>query len=139
MYNDDDDDGNDYTTSVFLPSRYFVFTSKHHDGFCNWGSTYSYGWNSMAVGPKRDVLAELSGALRARHPDVHFGLYYSLFEWFNPIYLKDKDRKYHSRCVRSAPVQNLNKARLLLPPGAQGIPSAQGAARAEGAGHQVLS
>ena len=67
-----------------------MFTSKHHDGFTNWPSTYTYGWNSLAVGPKRNVLGELKEAFDKRHSDVHFGLYYSLFEWFNPLYLKDK-------------------------------------------------
>ncbi len=78
-------------------AKYIVFTSKHHDGFCNWPSTYTYGWNSMAVGAQRNVLGELSAAFRSRHPDVHFGLYYSLFEWFNPIYLKDKGNKFATR------------------------------------------
>ncbi len=70
--------------------RYFVFTSKHHDGFANWDSTYAYGWNSQALGPDRDVVSELKESFQSRHPDIHFGLYYSLYEWFNPIYLKDK-------------------------------------------------
>ena len=38
------------------------------------------------------VLAdELAKAFRnLSDPQVRFGLYYSLFEWFNPHYLKDK-------------------------------------------------
>jgi len=78
-------------------AKYFVFTSKHHDGFTNWPSTYTFGWNSMDVGAKRNVVGELSDAFRSRHPDVHFGLYYSLFEWFNPMYLKDKANKFSTR------------------------------------------
>jgi len=78
-------------------AKYLVFTSKHHDGFCNWPSAHSYGWNSMAVGPKRDVIGELSAAVRNRHPDVKFGVYYSLFEWFNPMWLKDKATGFRSR------------------------------------------
>ena len=70
-------------------AKYLAFTSKHHDGFCNFPSTYSYGWNSMDVGPRRDVVGELKEAF-APYSDFHFGLYYSLFEWYNPIYLKDK-------------------------------------------------
>ena len=38
-----------------------------------------------------------SDAFRSRHPEVHFGLYYSLFEWFNPMYLKDKANKFSTR------------------------------------------
>ena len=70
-------------------AKYFVFTSKHCDGFTNFPSLYTFGWNSMDVGPKRDVVGELRAAFN-KHPDIHFGLYYSLFEWFNPIYMKDK-------------------------------------------------
>ena len=46
-------------TYIFLLHRYFVFTSKHHDGFTNWPSTYTFGWNSMDVGAKRNVVGEL--------------------------------------------------------------------------------
>ena len=27
-------------------AKYFVFTSKHHDGFSNWPSKHNFGWNS---------------------------------------------------------------------------------------------
>lgn len=43
---------------VFPVYRYIVFISKHHDGFTNWPSKYSFNWNSMDVGPKRDLLGE---------------------------------------------------------------------------------
>jgi alpha-L-fucosidase len=53
----------------------------------------------MDIGPKKDVLKELKTAFTERHPDLHFGLYYSLFEWYNPIYLKDKNNNYATRFV----------------------------------------
>lgn len=37
-------------------AHYVVLTSKHHEGFTNWPSSYSWNWNSMDVGPKRDLL-----------------------------------------------------------------------------------
>ena len=77
--------------------RYFVFTSKHHDGFANWPSTHNFGWNSVAVGPERDVVGELAGAFREFSPEVHFGLYYSLYEWFHPKYLLDKESGFATR------------------------------------------
>lgn len=78
-------------------AKYMVFTSKHHDGFANWNSTYAFSWNSVDVGARRNVLVELKNAFDERHPNFHFGIYYSLFEWFNPIYLKDKATGFKSR------------------------------------------
>jgi alpha-L-fucosidase len=51
----------------------------------------------MSVGPKRNIIKELKDAFMSRYPDFHFGLYYSLFEWFNPLYLKDKVNKMKTR------------------------------------------
>ncbi|XP_078346303.1 uncharacterized protein LOC144631685 [Oculina patagonica] len=72
-------------------ARYFVFTSKHHEGFTNWNSSVAWNWNSVDIGPHRNIVDELARAFRnLSDPQVRFGLYYSLFEWFNPHYLKDK-------------------------------------------------
>ncbi|XP_023344127.1 alpha-L-fucosidase [Eurytemora carolleeae] len=68
-------------------AKYYVLTSKHHDGFSNWPSSRNFGWNSRDIGPKRDVIGELADAFRA-DGRVEFGLYHSLFEWFNPLYLQ---------------------------------------------------
>jgi len=38
--------------------RYVVLTSKHHEGFTNWPSHVSFNWNSMDVGPGRDLVGE---------------------------------------------------------------------------------
>ena len=35
-----------------------MFVSKHHEGFTNWPSKYSWNWNSMAVGPNRDIVGK---------------------------------------------------------------------------------
>ena len=32
-----------------------MLTSKHHEGFTNWPSKVSFNWNSMDVGPKKDL------------------------------------------------------------------------------------
>ncbi|XP_017021367.1 putative alpha-L-fucosidase [Drosophila kikkawai] len=70
-------------------ARYVVLTSKHHDGFTLWPSKSSFGWNSVDVGPKRDIIKELAAAVR-KESNLKFGLYYSLFEWFNPLWTDDK-------------------------------------------------
>lgn len=47
----------------------------------------------MDVGPHRDLIAELATAVR-NNTSLKFGLYHSLFEWFNPMYLSDKAKSY---------------------------------------------
>lgn len=64
-----------------------MLTSKHHEGYTLWPSKYSPNWNAMDVGPKRDLVGDLAKAVR--HHNLTFGLYHSLFEWFNPMYLND--------------------------------------------------
>ena len=51
----------------------------------------------MDVGPKLDVVGELSKVFRKNHPRIRFGLYYSLFEFYNPMYLSDKRRNFTRR------------------------------------------
>lgn len=62
-------------------AKYVVLTSKHHDGYCLWPtkSPYKKGWNSMDVGPKRDLLGDLTKAVRNK--GLKMGLYYSIIEW----------------------------------------------------------
>ncbi len=75
--------------------RYVVPTSKHHDGFALWPSaeasrTWGRPWNAAEIGPRRDLLRELADASRAR--GLKFGFYYSLYEWFNPLWTADRAR-----------------------------------------------
>lgn len=64
-------------------AKYVVLVSKHHDGFCLWPSYYSWNWNSVDIGPHRDIVGELLDA--AERNGLHRGLYYSLLEWFHPV------------------------------------------------------
>jgi alpha-L-fucosidase len=75
-------------------ARYVVLTSKHHDGFALWPSaeasaTWGRPWNSVEIGPKRDLVGDLTEAVR--NHGLKMGLYYSLYEWFNPLYLSDPE------------------------------------------------
>lgn len=65
-------------------ARYVVLTSKHHDGYCLWPTAHRPGWNAMDVGPKRDLVGELTDAVRGA--GLKMGLYYSLPEWTHPTY-----------------------------------------------------
>uniref|UniRef100_A0A1B6F165 Putative alpha-L-fucosidase n=1 Tax=Cuerna arida TaxID=1464854 RepID=A0A1B6F165_9HEMI len=74
-------------------AKYVVLTSKHHEGYTLWPSKYSFSWNSVDVGPHRDLVGELKAALE-NYTDITFGLYHSMFEWYNPLYLADKAANY---------------------------------------------
>ncbi|XP_043573744.1 tissue alpha-L-fucosidase-like [Chiloscyllium plagiosum] len=76
-------------------ARYVVLTTKHHEGFTNWGSSVSWNWNSIDTGPHRDLVGDLAVAIRKRN--LHYGVYHSLFEWFNPLYLYDKKNKFKTQ------------------------------------------
>ncbi len=77
-------------------AKYIVPTSKHHEGFCLWPNedasrTWGRPWNAAVVGPQRDLMEELSTAVRKQ--GLKFGFYYSLYEWYNPLWLSDR-KKY---------------------------------------------
>ncbi|XP_046650335.1 alpha-L-fucosidase-like [Daphnia pulicaria] len=77
-------------------ARYVVLTSKHHEGYTLWPSKYSWNWNAMDVGPKRDLVGDLAEAIR-NSTDLKFGLYHSLFEWFHPLYQQDEKNNFTTR------------------------------------------
>ena len=62
-------------------AKYVVLTTKHHDGFCLWPtkSPYKKNWNSMDVGPKRDLVGDLTRSVKAA--GLRMGVYYSIIEW----------------------------------------------------------
>jgi alpha-L-fucosidase len=68
-------------------ARYVVLTSKHHDGFALFPSQYSPRWNSMVLGPHRDLAGDLTAAVKSA--GLHMGFYFSLLEWGNPLYAKE--------------------------------------------------
>ncbi|WP_339757466.1 alpha-L-fucosidase [Algoriphagus aquimarinus] len=62
--------------------KYVVLTAEHHDGFSNWDSDIN-PWNSMDMGPKRDLVGELGVAVRKQglkyapsyHRERHTGFF----------------------------------------------------------------
>ncbi|KAH3762434.1 alpha-l-fucosidase family protein [Pelomyxa schiedti] len=102
-YGDDftyEDFANQWKTSMFDPddwadifagsgAKYVVMTSKHHEGFCNWKSAQSWNWNSVDCEPHQDNMAMVSKAVK--RAGLRMGYYHSLYEWYNPLYLEDKE------------------------------------------------
>ncbi|XP_069125098.1 alpha-L-fucosidase-like [Argopecten irradians] len=88
----------DQWADIFSASgaKYIVLVTKHHEGFTNWPSKYSWNWNAMDVGPKKDLVGELATAVRKK-PGLHFGIYHSLFEFYHPLYLNDKANGYRTQ------------------------------------------
>src|SRR5690349_13476862 len=81
-------------------ARYVVMVSKHHDGFALWPSreadaSWGRPWNAVDVGPKRDLVGELTDAVRRR--GLEMGFYFSLYEWFNPLWLSGDVDAYVER------------------------------------------
>ncbi|MDC7239031.1 MAG: alpha-L-fucosidase [Spirochaetales bacterium] len=68
-------------------AKYVVMVTKHHDGFCLFPSKHT-DYNSVNYGPKRDLVGDLTEAVRAE--DMKMGLYYSgIIDWRyadDPIY-----------------------------------------------------
>jgi alpha-L-fucosidase len=71
-------------------AKYVVLTSKHHEGFPLWPSKQSWNWNAVDIGPRRDLLGDLTKAVKA--DGLKMGYYYSLYEWYNPLYNSDVDK-----------------------------------------------
>ena len=76
-------------------AKYIVFTTKHHSGYTMWPSreaeqTYGENYNPVKVGPKRDIVGDIATAMRKKN--IKVGLYYSLYEWYHPLWQSDKQR-----------------------------------------------
>lgn len=68
--------------------RYFVITTKHHDGFALFRSEvsdYDIAATPFGKGNDRDIMRELADA--ARRHGVRIGWYHSIMDWHHPDYL----------------------------------------------------
>jgi len=89
----------DLWAGLFVESgaRYIVLTSKHHEGFCLWPCPASWNWNSVDVGPHRDLAGDLGKAVVAK--GLKMGYYYSLYEWYDPLYLSNQRRYVNEHMI----------------------------------------
>lgn len=65
-------------------ARYVMLVTKHHDGYSLFADPFSPQWNSTVSGPRRDIVAELTKAVR--QAGLRMCFYYSLPEWSNPLH-----------------------------------------------------
>jgi len=66
--------------------KYFVVTTKHHEGFCLWDSKLT-DYKATNTPAKRDLLKPMVEAFRKRGLKV--GFYHSLLDWHHPDYPTD--------------------------------------------------
>jgi len=65
-------------------TRFALWPSAEADR--DWGRP----WNAVSAGPHRDLLGSLTEAVRRK--GIKMGFYYSLYEWYNPLWLNDKPK-----------------------------------------------
>jgi alpha-L-fucosidase len=66
--------------------RYFVVTTKHHDGFCLWDSKLT-DFKATRTPWGKDLIKPLVAAMRAE--GLRVGFYHSLLDWHHPDYTVD--------------------------------------------------
>ena len=66
--------------------KYFVATTKHHEGFCLWDSALTdYKATNAPAG--RDLIRPMVDAFRAR--GLRVGFYHSIIDWHHPAFVID--------------------------------------------------
>lgn len=67
--------------------KYFVITTKHHEGFCLWDSKLT-DYKATKTPAKRDLLKPMIAAFREQN--LRVGLYHSLIDWHHPQFVIDR-------------------------------------------------
>ncbi len=67
--------------------KYFVVTTKHHEGFCLWDSKLTE-YKAPNTPAKRDLLRPMVAAFREQNMRV--GFYHSLIDWHHPHFIVDR-------------------------------------------------
>ena len=84
--------------------KYFVITTKHHEGFCLWDSRLT-DYKATKTPAGRDLLRPMVDAFR--NEGLRTGFYHSLLNWHHPQYLIDR----HIGPYRNADREAMNKDR----------------------------
>ncbi len=67
--------------------KYFVITTKHHEGFCLWDTAYT-DYKAPNTPAGRDLLKPMVEAFR--EAGLKVGFYYSLIDWHHPEFPVDR-------------------------------------------------
>ncbi len=67
--------------------KYFVVTTKHHEGFCLWDSKYT-DYKATKTPCGKDLIKPMVEAFRAE--GLRVGFYHSLLDWHHPEYPIDR-------------------------------------------------
>jgi len=79
-------------------TKYIVFVTKHHDGFCMWDTqTTDYKITSAQSPFGRDVAHELADACHAA--GIKLIWYFSLGDWYDPDYYTDNHDRFTARLL----------------------------------------
>ncbi|GAN02175.1 glycoside hydrolase family 29 protein [Mucor ambiguus] len=70
-------------------AKYFVFTTKHHDGIALFDTHVTQRSTMHLLQPNRDFVKELMDVAERDYPQLKRGLYFSLPEWYHPKYKDD--------------------------------------------------
>jgi alpha-L-fucosidase len=72
-------------------AKYFLFTTKHHDGFSTFDTAYS-DYDIMNTPFGRDITKEIVDACHKY--GIRIGFYYSQPDWNHPLYAAGENEKY---------------------------------------------
>lgn len=67
--------------------KYFVITTKHHEGFCLWDSKYT-DYKATKTPYGKDLLKPMVEAFREE--GLRVGFYHSLIDWYHPHFTVDR-------------------------------------------------
>ena len=79
--------------------KYFVVTSKHHEGFCLWDTKHT-NYKATKTPWGKDLLKPMVEAFR--EAGLRVGFYYSLLDWHHPQFTVDRHHPMRDNAVERA-------------------------------------
>ena len=97
--------------------RYFVVTSKHHEGFCLWDSALT-DYKATRTPYGKDLLHPMVDAFRSR--GLRVGFYHSLIDWHHPDFVIDDVHSQRNHPEREAMNRTRDQSKLHRAPARPG-------------------